>query len=90
MLFTEELVQFTQDELNITGFGIKENDTKRTTGFQIYLSERDSMMLDPAVTWQDYIAHLRTDNAILLSSRLSHAALTAASIANGEKMKRQH
>ena len=66
MLFIKQLVQFTQDELNITGFGIK-NDTQRSTGLHVFLSKCDTMVHDLIVACEDYTAHLHTDNAILLS-----------------------
>ena len=81
-IFSKDMIQFSVAGMHVTFLGIK-NDTDRS-GFKVFLPRMNDDILDPVKTLEDYITatdNVRIDNAVFISLRKPHKALSAASIA---------
>lgn len=82
-IFSKDMIQFSVTGTHVTFLGIK-NDTDRA-GFKVFLPRMNNDMFDPVKTLEDYIAktnNVRIDNAVFISLRKPHKAISAASVAN--------
>ena len=81
-IFSKDMIQFSVAGMHVTFLGIK-NDTDRS-GFKVFLPRMNDDILDPVKTLEDYITatdNVRIDNAVFISLRKPHKALSAPSIA---------
>ena len=82
VLFTTEMLKFTEDGVHVSFFGIK-NDTKRD-GFVVYLPKYEDVIVDPVSCLQDYIdktERYRHDKSVFLSLKSPFQGLSASSVA---------
>ena len=82
VLFTTDMLRFTEDGVHVSFFGIK-NDTKRD-GFVVFLPKNDDLIVDPVSSLQDYInktEHCRQDKSVFLALKSPYQGLSASSIA---------
>ena len=81
VLFITDMLEFRADGVKVTFFGIK-NDAQRS-GFEVFLPRHATPVIDPVQTLSDYITRtqsVRSDNAVFLSLKRPHKAVSAAVI----------
>ena len=82
MIFSEDMLEFHSDGVNVTLFGTKNDLTRK--GFVVSLPCHSDTLVDPVATLKAYLlrtAHLKKNSAVFISLKAPYGPLSSSAIA---------